>query len=82
MIKASGALRTDSRNETIFDNYMELEIFCNDIVERAKAYFEQNPKRLGDMSVRDGVEFWIENELAPALDNAVDEHFLEDDDEG
>ena len=66
---------------TIFNNSLELYCLCLDLVEQAKTFYEQNPKRCGNSSVRERIEFFLENDLTPAFENAIDETFESEEDE-
>lgn len=66
---------SNDKPNTIFDNLLALDCFCIDVIEQAEAFYEKNPKRRGDMSVRERAEFWIENDLIPCLENTIEDTF-------
>jgi hypothetical protein len=61
--------------DTIFDDNLELEWFCVEIVEKARTFYENNPKWRGSKTVRERIEFFFENDFQPALENAIEDTF-------
>ena len=57
-----------------------LDVLCLKIIEGAKQYYEENPPKHGGATIREHVEFWVENYLRPAIEDAIDTTF-EDEDE-
>ena len=59
----------------IMTNMLALDCFCCDIIEMAKEHFEKNPPKKGNKTPRERVEYWVENFLTPAIENAIDDTF-------
>jgi hypothetical protein len=64
--------------DDIYTNVLALEVLCLGIIEGAKAYFEKS-KFKKDESIKDRVEFWVENYVRPAIENAIEYIFEEED---
>ena len=56
----------------IFTNTRALEVLCIDIIKGAKEYFEKNPPKKGNATVRSRVEYWVEHYLHPAIECVID----------
>ena len=59
----------------IMTSTLALDMLCLDIIEAATEYFEKSPPKSGNKSPRERVEFWVENYLTPAIENAIDDTF-------
>jgi len=66
--------RVKNMNE-IMTNPIALDVMCLDIVETARDYYKANLPGRGDDTLRELVEFWVENFLTPALECAIDDVF-------
>ena len=64
-----------NKRTTIFDNYINESIFCCEMIEQAKEFYESNPKRCGNKAIRDRVEIWLKEEFLPAFELAIDKVF-------
>ena len=66
---------------TIYDNALQLDIFCADIIEGAMEFFGQNPKHTGNTPLKERVEFWVDEHLIPTIEAVVEESFESEDEE-
>ena len=68
------------KTQNIYNNFLCLEVFCLDIIEGAKEWQQRHPARREGDTLRDQVEFWVENSLRPAIECALDDIFDEEED--
>jgi CRISPR/Cas system CMR-associated protein Cmr1 (group 7 of RAMP superfamily) len=57
----------EPKNRTIFNNMLDLDCFCLDIIEQAKLHYADQNR----------VKRWLEEDLVPAMENAIEDIFLD-----
>ena len=69
-----------NKQDNIFTNALRLEIFCADLIEDCRDHYEANPPK-SSRTLRDNVEFWVEEFLIPSLEQAIEETFENEEDD-
>ena len=61
------------KNETIFNNKLQLDFFCYDLIDQAKKFYDAQPHN--GYTTHEHVRAWMIKSLTPALNTAFTDHF-------